>query len=122
MTLDLPPTSSSPDTTDVIPHLLIFGSNDSCAMILHLSPHSIFAAILQRFVVFVPNVMVSVEERLAAVESHIVSGRLRACAGERRDLVITCVTITVQAFVVDMTNVVFAQERRTNENLFHHIV
>ena len=122
MTLDLPPTSSSSKTNDVIPHPLISGSNGSCAMILHLSPHSIFASILQCFVVSIPNVMVSVEERLVVVESYIVSCRLGACAGERRDLTVTCIIVTVQAFVDDMTNAVFAQERRKNEILFHHIV
>ena len=58
--------------------------------------------------VSVPNLLVSVEERLAAVDCQTVSGHLQACAGERGDLTVTCITVTVQAFVVDMTNADFA--------------
>lgn len=77
-------------------------------MILHLSPHSYFVVFLQCFVVSVPNVLVSIEERPATVNCHTVSGHLGAYAGVCGYLTVTFITITVQVFVIDKTNVVFA--------------
>jgi len=102
MSVYLPPStnvmaspSSSSATTEFNPCPLIFEIQwflcDDSSSVSSL----LLCKISQCFVIYVPNLLVSVEEGLAAVDCHIVLGHLGACVGVRGDLTIACNTITV---------------------------